>query len=301
MIFRNAICLAFPKNLDFSSLEKQLSEHQLKPVGPQEPVSWGAVSPFGPEHSALTHAVGDGILFCIGEERRVLPGAAVNEIVRKKAIAIEQAEGKKIKGKAKKALKEEVILEMLPKAMIKPGRTLAYLDKGRGWLVVDASSAKSAESAAGLLRAAMGSFPAVPLNTKESVGAIMTSWLRGDELPATWALGEACELKDPSDAGAVVRASGQDLLSEEITHHLDAGKAATKLALIHDERVAFTLGDDLVLRKLKLQDITMEAIKDQNIESMEQEVDAQFVLMQGEYGLLFDVLKKTFQIEDVEG
>lgn len=300
MIFRNTTCYAFPKTLDFSQLETLLDGHRLKPVGPQELVSSGAVSPFGPEHETLTHQVGEGILFCVGAEHRVLPAAAVNELVRKKAIAIEQAEGKKVKGKARKALKEDVIMEMLPKAMIKPGRTLAYLDLKRGWLVVDSSSAKSSETAAILIRTALGSFPAVPLTAEESVSALMTSWLRGEALPEGWSLGDSCELKDPADTASVVRAAGQDLLSEEITHHLDAGKMATKLAINHEERSSFVLGDDLILRKLKLQDVAKEDLKNQEIESMEQEMDANFVLMQGEFGLVFDVLAKAFKVEEAK-
>lgn len=299
MIFRNVTCYAFPKNLDFSQLEQLLDGHRLKPVGPQELVSSGAVSPFGPEHDTLTHQVGEGILFCVGAEHRVLPGGAVNELVRKKAIAIEQAEGRKIKGKAKKELKEQVILELLPKAMVKPGRTMAYLDLKRGWLVVDSSSAKSSETAAILLRTALGSFPAVPLSAEEGVSSLMTSWLRGEALPELWTLGDSCELKDPADTASVVRAAGQeDLLSEEITRHLDAGKMATKLAIQHEERSSFVLGDDLIVRKIKLLDVAKDTLKEQSIESAEQALDAEFALMQGEFGLIFDVLSATFKVQE---
>lgn len=299
MIFRNVTCYAFPKGLDVSQLEKQLDGHRLKPVGPQEQVSSGAVSPFGPEHDTLTHQVGQGVLFCVGAEHRVLPGGAVNEVVRKRAIEIEKAEGKKVKGKAKKELKEAVILEMLPKAMIKPGRTLAYLDLARGWLVVDSSSAKSSETAAILLRTALGSFPAVPLNAETSASGLMTAWLRGETLPEGWTLGNSCELKDPADTASVVRAAGQeDLRSEEISRHLDAGKVATKLAIQHEDRSSFVLGDDLIVRKIKLLDIATAGLKEQNIESIEQEIDAEFALMQGEFGLIFDILSKTFDIKE---
>lgn len=300
MIFKNATIFAFPAGIDFSSLESQLDGHRLKPVGPQELVSSGAVSPFGPEHNTLTHTIGQGILFCVGAEHRVLPSGAVNEVLRKRLVEIEQKEGKRPKGKAKKALKEEVILELLPKAMVKPGRTMAYLDLARNWLVVDSSSLKSSECAAILLRAALGSFPAVPLAAEESPTVIMTSWLNGEALPEPWTLGDSCELRDPAEKGAIVRASGQDLLSEEITRHLEAGKVATKLAVQHDDRCSFVLGDDLVIRKIKLLDVAMDSLKDQEVDNLEQEIDANFALMQGEFGLFFDVLRQTFNVQAPE-
>jgi DNA recombination-dependent growth factor C len=54
----------------------------------------------------------------------------------------------------------------------------------------------------------------------------------------------------------------------------------------------------LILRKLKLQDVAKEDLKNQDIESMEQEMDANFALMQGEFGLVFDVLAKAFKVEE---
>ena len=301
MIFRNATLLSFPIELDFTQLEKQLDGHRLKSVGPQELASYGAVSPFGPEHTALTHQIGKGILFCVGEERRILPAAAVKEAVRKKVVEIEGREGKKLRGKEKKAIKEDVILDLLPKAMIKPGRTMGYLDLERGFIAMDSGAVRSTESAASLIRGAMGSFPALPLIAEYDPSTLMTQWLRAELLPEPWMLGNSCELKDPVDTAAVVRASGQELLSDEIGHHLDAGKVATKIALVHGDRMSFVLGNDLIIRKIKLLDLAMSGLENQAIETIEQEIDARFALMHGEFGLLFDVIRTTFKLEKNTG
>ena len=64
-------------------------------------------------------------------------------------------------------------------------------------------------------------------------------------------LGDECELRDPAEAGAVVRCRRQDLESDEVREHLKSGKQVFQLGLEYDERVSFVLGEDLTVRKLR--------------------------------------------------
>ena len=129
----------------------------------------------------------------------------VNDLLQKKLAEIEEKEGRKPGGRTRKRLKDELITELLPRAFVRPVRSDALLDGQLGVIAVDTSSRKSAENVVSEVRRALGSFPALPLNAEVAPRAILTGWLAGDALPDGLALGDECELRDPTDTGAVVK------------------------------------------------------------------------------------------------
>lgn len=298
MFFRNLTFFRYPSSINsaLATLDERLAEHPLKPVGPLELGSRGFVAPFGRDEPALSHRVGECTWITLGREDRLLPGAVVNEALSKKLAEIESKEGRKLGGKARKQLKDDLIHDMLPKAFIKGSRTSASLDAKHGIIAVDASSKKSAENLISELRHAMGSFPAVPVNAEVSVRALMTGWLTGEPLPEGLTLGDECELKDPMDGGAVVKAQRQDLTADEITKHLETGKQVTKLALVMDDHVSFVLGEDLILRKLKLLDGAVDSLENTERDSLAAELDARYALFSAEVHTLFSVLEKALKL-----
>ena len=250
----------------------------------------------GGEGTAMSHRLGDATWVTLGREDRLLPGAVVNEALAKKLAEIEAKEGRKLGGKARKQLKDDLVHEMLPKAFIKGSRISASLDAKHGVLAVDASSKKSAENLVSELRHAMGSFPAVPIHAEVSVRAVMTGWLTGEPLPEGLALGDECELKDPVDGGAVVKAQRQELTADEIIKHIEPGKQVTRLALVLDDRVSFVLGEDLVLRKLKFLDGAVDSLENTERDSLAAELDARYAIFSAELHTLFGVLERALKL-----
>jgi len=97
----------------------------------------------------------------------------------------------------------------------------------------------------------------------------MTQWLQNPaSLPEDWALGEEVELQDAE--GALVRARNQDLLTDELSVHMDAGKIVSKLALVWQENVSFLLQDDLSIKRIKL------LLEQEDALDIGDEVDAKF-------------------------
>ena len=213
----------------------------------------------------------------------------------KRIEAMEEKEGRKLGGRARKRLKEDLVVELLPRAFVRPVQTNATLDLEHGFIAVDASSKKAAESVVSELRHALGSFPALPLNAEASVRVILTGWLAGEPLPPGLSLGDECELKDPVDGGAVVRCSRHELQVDEIRQHLEAGKQVTRLALVLDDHVGFVLGEDLVLRKLKFLDGAVDQLEGTESDGVAAELDARFALMAGELKRLFAVLEPALK------
>ena len=300
MFFRNLTLFRFPTSLDLSDLETQLAECALKPVGPLELSSRGFVPPFGQHGDALSHGIHDALWLTVGGEDKLLPGAVVNDLLQKKLAAIEDKEGRKPGGRTRKRLKDELVMELLPRAFVRPVRTDALLDGGLGVIAVDTSSRKSAEAVVSEVRRALGSFPALPLNAEVAPRAILTGWVAGDALPDGLSLGDECELRDPADTGAVVKVQRMELSGEEIAKHLEAGKQVTRLALVLDDHVSFVVGEDLVVRKFKLLDGAVDQLESSDREDVAAELDARFALMAGEFKRLFAVLEQAFKLSKAD-
>lgn len=300
MFFRNLTLFRFPTSLDLSELDTHLADVPLKPVGALELSSRGFVSPFGRHAEALSHRIDDAIWLTIGGEDKLLPSAVVNDLLGKKLADIEDKEGRKLGGRARKRLKEDLVHELLPRAFVRPSRTDAMLDLEHGLCVVDTSSRKNAETVVSEIRHALGSFPALPLNAEVAPRSVLTGWIAGEQLPEGLSLGEECELKDAAEHGAIVKCQHQELQGDEIAKHLEAGKQVTRLALTLDDHVSFVLGEDLVIRKLKFLDGAVDQLEGSERDDIRAELDARFALMAGELKRLFAVLEPALKLSRAE-
>lgn len=282
MWFRNARVFRFTKPFDISAeaLEEKLAADAFKPCGPQETTRHGWVPPLGKHSELLVHSAGGYHLVALRKEEKVLPAPVIKEMVEEKAEAIEQEQGRKVRKKEKDEIKEEVTLELLPRAFSRNRRTYAYLSPADGVMVVDAGSAKQAEDVASALRQSLGSLPVRPPVLEQAPAFTFTGWLdESIDLPASIELGMECELKDPSEDGGVVRCKGMDLKSDEIQNHLAAGMQVTKLSLTWDENVSFVLDEEFGIRRLKFGETLQEKLDDVDSDDAAAKFDAAFSLM----------------------
>lgn len=304
MYFRNITLFRFPAaagDTFLRSLWDALASCRAKPVGPGELRSRGFVSPYGASDDALHVRVGMDYWICLGGEDRVLPAAAVNREFGRRLAEIEGREGRRLHTRARKRLKEDVVIELLPRALIKPYRLNAYLDLKRGWLLVDSAGRRPAENLVSELRHALGSFPALPANAEVSPRAVLTGWMYGEPMPQGLALGDGCLMRDPVDGGASVRLTRQELAAEEVHRHLEAGKQCARLAVTFQDRLSCEIGEDLVLRKVRLLDGALTGLEDVEHEDLHAELDARFALMAGTLGELLDVLEPALSLSKAEG
>lgn len=296
MFFRNLTLFRFPDSISKSlkNIENDLESQRLRACGPIELATRGFVSPYGRGEEELLHRIGDFALIAIGAEDKLLPTSVISEALADRIATQIKSEQRRITSRERKRLKEEVVSELLPRAFVRRSQTLAYLDSKAGWLVIDSASRKSSEEAVTQLRAALGRFPAVPMAPEQAPRILMTDWLIHGKLPACLVLGDECELRDPVEAGAIVRCRRQDLESDEIREHLKSGKQVFQLGLVFDERLGFVLGEDLTIRKLRFLDQVTDELGDQPLESLRAEIDARFALMAMELQRLFDKLHEWF-------
>lgn len=280
MWFRN-LCvyrLNEPFGHSAEALAAALGDFAFQPVGRTEAVSRGWVAP-GPDGEALVYASGSQYLVCLQEESRLLPAAVVRETLDDRVAEREAAEYRKLGRKEKNRLKEEITLELLPRAFTRAKRLYAWIDTRNGYLVVDTATWRQAEEVTELLRACLGSLPIQPLTAASNPQPVMTDWLAQHSEPADVELGDEAVFEDPQNEGAEVRCKRLDLHSGEITTHIKAGKLVRRLALAWDGRMSLILDADLSVKRLKFLDTVEEGHDDFSPESAAERFDADFAIM----------------------
>lgn len=281
-------------NVSPEQLQEKLRAESFKPVGSLATSSIGWVSPFDHRDGELVYAAGSAMLLCARREERLLPSTVVNEKLKEKVIAIEETEGRPVRRKERMSLKDDIVVDLLPKAFTRSTYIDGLITADGKWLVINAASAKRAEEMVNLLRESLGSFKAQLPQTRENPATVMSQWLGGNGIPGDIELGDECELREPGESGGVVRCRKVELLGEEVQTHLAAGKRAAKVALTLGGRLHFVLTDELGVRRLTFDDVVQEEMGDMESADQAALFDAQFALMSLELGRTIPHLMNLF-------
>lgn len=260
------------------ALAEALAAHPFKPCGSQELSRSGWVPPAGEQSEDYVHASNGFIMVCAKRQDKILPAAVVNEQLEERIADIRAEEGRPVGRKERQNLKDDILLELLPRAFRKSSRDYAFIAPQQNLILVNSSSAKRAEDLLSQLRESLGSLKAIPLTPQLPTPQVMTHWLRGEPLPADFELGEECELQAGKDS-RVIRCKNLDLGAPEITSHLDSGMFASRLALSWKEAIHFVLDDQFALKRLKFDDRLLEQAQDSDPESAAEAFDADFAVM----------------------
>ena len=296
MWFRNLQIyrLTRPFELSPEQLHEQLQQRPATACGSLDMSTLGWEKPLGRQGSELTHAAGGCVMLCARREEKIIPPAVVRERVSNRADALEQAEGRKIRRRERQEIADEILQDLLPRALTRSALTYAYIDSRNDWLLVDAAASRRAEELIGLLRETLGTLPLRPLQVKQSPAAVMTRWLDMNQPPKGFQLQDECELRDPMEDGGIVRCRRQDLEGEEIRAHLKAGKQAVRLALEWQDRLAFVITEELAIKRLKFLDLVQQEAAEVEAEDAATRFDTDFSLMSLELGRLLPRLVKLF-------
>jgi recombination associated protein RdgC len=241
----------------------------------------GWASPLGRHSEQLAHHCDGRIMLCMRREDRILPAQVVREALDEKVEAIMDAEQRKVGRKEKNDLKDEIVVDLLPRAFTRSTLTYGYIDPANGWIIIDSASSNRAEEWLELLRASLGSLKVVPLTSNNAPQAVMTEWLQSAP-PVDLAISDQCELQHTGAQGGTIRIRGLDLQSPEIRQHLKSDSQATKLSLEWQQRIAFILHEDLSIRRLRFLELVMDEAAETEVEDEASRFDADFALMGAE-------------------
>ena len=255
---------------DRDALERVLHKGRFVPCGPTQPESSGWVAPRGNKSKVLAEVVGGHLILRLCTEKRAVPASAVKAAVEERVERYKTETGnERVPAKVKKEFKEEVLLDLLPRAFSKRVTTLLWLDPKAKMLVVDAGSLAAADRIVSTLIAALldvpGGGPALDLqmvHTQTSPAASMAHWLSTREAPWHFTVDRDCELKAPDEQKSSVRYARHTLDIDEVAQHIAAGKVPTQLALTWNERVSLMLTEAGQIRRLKMLDVVLKEAED---------------------------------------
>lgn len=196
------------------------------------------------------------MLIALKREEKVLPSEAIKYKLDEQIIKIQANEGRNVGRKEKQELRETIIDDLLPKALIKSSRTYG-LFSGE-WLFVDTANRRKAENLLTKLREALGGLPAQHLGTRQSPTSLMTNWLLQGEAQGWFVLDSDVTLVGVGDVAPKVKISRKDLTAKDVVQHAKNGMKVTELGLIWNDRVAFILTQDLTLKRIQWLDVVQE-------------------------------------------
>lgn len=276
---------------DFEQLEKLLADFAFTPCGSLDRKKFGWTKPLGSQTENFVHICGEFALIVAKKEEKDLPASVINEALQEKIEEREKAAGRPLKKKEKEALKEDLIIELLPRAFSKKTYFSVFLTKETNLLVVDASSFKAAEDVLALLRKSIGSLPVVPAVPTKAIDHTMTEWVKNSTVPRGFDLQQDIKLVSILADGGSATFKKQDIGSDEIQTCINADKVVTSLKMDWQESLKFTLCDNGAIKGLKFADALMYQNADIPREDVLARMDADFSLASG---TIFSFLKNLY-------
>lgn len=195
---------------------------------------------------------------CLKHEEKVLPSATVRDLVNGKVAEIKEAEARNVWYEEKQQLKEQIIDDLLPRALTQSRRTEAIFDTERGYLLVNEASDKRAEQILIKLREALGGLKVAMPHTRESPASLMTEWLLQGHAEGGFELGYNVLLQGVGDVVPKVKISKKDLTHPEVIQHAKNGMKVVELELEWREQISFTLTQNFALKRIQFLDVLQE-------------------------------------------
>ena len=186
------------------------------------------------------------------KEKKLLPASVLRQESKRRIKEIEEKEYRQLSAKDKKALKQRVLDELLPRAFSQISTIEGIYIRDKGFLLVNQAQANKREELLSHLRQALGSFEAALILCKKTATDLMSQWLLDDNsLPNDLAIGNYCELKNIANIKSVSRFVNQDIQSKEVIGILEKDHFVSQLALIWQDKLRFILCEDFSLKNIQ--------------------------------------------------
>lgn len=269
-----------------SSFTAELEKRAFAECLPTQAQSAGFVPPRGHEFGTLVETLHGHWISKASIERRSVPTHAVTRRTDELAQLIEQTTGRKPGKKQTKELKEQALLELLPRAFSKASHILVWIDTKAKIVAIDTASQSTTDLVIRMLVDAAPEMNLAPIVTTHSPAGAMSAWLAEGEAPAGFSIDRECELKSVDEMKSVVRYARHPLDIDEVRHHIAVGKSPTKAAMTWKDRLSFVLTASGQIRKIDFLDAVF--LNQASTASDEDAFDADVAIFTGELSLLIN-------------
>lgn len=238
-----------------AQIEAGLALARFMKCGATQEGSVGWSEPRNVAHAVLAEAIGNHLVLRLTTESKVLPANVVRRAADERIEKLEEQTGRKLGRVEKRDIREEMRLDLLPRAFTRIAHTTVWINRDAGLLVIDTASPTQADVVVAMLLRCVDGLELTPLQTNKSPAVQMSAWLLAHEAPGRFDIEEDCEIKATDDSHAVVRYSHHSLNTAEVRKHIqNGGKLPTRLALTWNGRVSFVLNDKWQIKRLKFLD-----------------------------------------------
>jgi recombination associated protein RdgC len=302
MIFTNACIFTFikPFTLTATELSEFISTLKFTPLMSTEFSHFGFVSPIKGGLN-LVHEANGNLLVCVRKEEKLLHAPYVKELLEERIQELELTQPFSATKAQRTEIKDDIELELLPRAFTRKTDTYAYINAENNTIVINTSSRGKAEDVLSLLRKAIGTLPVKGIETKVEASEVMTSWVADLFVPEAplggcignrFSFGLEAHFSGLGDDVATAIVKNQEMYSPEVNVHLDAEQYITKLALNYVKSMSFMLHDDLSIKRIKFKGIFEEENYDDDVAKF----DGEFILMAGELNNMITDLHGEFGV-----
>ncbi len=284
MWFNNALVYSYQSKQMFSQMQAMEQEH-LKPCPPHARFTFGWMAPF---EQGLIHEVAGCIMVCLGKEEHILPRSVIQRHVTEKVKALETERGFAVKRSERAQLAEDIEFDLLPKAFCLQKKLYAFFDTARERLIINTSSVNQAAQLLALLRKSMPDLHIEPLGFSDNLALRFNDWINNpQDLPPNFVLASDYVLTSLDNEKKRFSCKGGELA--EIQSLLSQGFSATEISLLWDERIQFTLTQNLTIKRIKCMDYLQDELHQiSDMDGEELQRDARITLLAGELRGLCD-------------
>ena len=280
--FKNAIIYQLNNDtlLNKDTIEKAIKSHLFTPCGNLDTTKMGWVSPYNDnnQNDFIVDMQGH-LLLRIKKETKILPAQVIKQTLLEKIDKQEQVLSRKLTKNEKASLKDEVMIDLMPRAFSKYNHYWIWIDTENKRIVVDCSSFKQAEDILAILRKELGALALTPLSIDKPLEQIMTTWVKEKLNFSPFILGDQAELKDPLEGNGIISCKNQEITSDEMRVHFDSGKWITKMKIVDERGVNFIVNSDLTFKRIKFDSIILDENEDISSEEFDKRLEADFLIM----------------------
>lgn len=260
------------------------------PCGAYDAYRIGWVPPLSGAEELLSYSGLGHTLLQARIQTKKVPAAAVRSEVTKWVKGCRE-KGKNPSKEERKQYKESVVDELLPNVIPTDRDVKVWIDAKNNTLALDTPAASIAEAVLKLLRESLGSLSVTPFG-RDMPSSDLTEWLRTEAL-APFYLHDSCTLAGKS--GEKYTAAKADIHNGAMLRLLDDGAVVTKLGLVYEDEIEFTLTDAFNLRGIKFTDV-FAAAKEEEIGESESLLEHDIGVFLFTVGILRELLTKLREV-----